>query len=52
MPYWLGGTLTEQGEWLAKEGHSDEAAPLLAEAGTIFEGLQAKPWLERLASGR
>jgi class 3 adenylate cyclase/tetratricopeptide (TPR) repeat protein len=52
MPYWLGGTLTEHGEWLAKEGHSDEAAPLLAEAGTIFEGLQAKPWLERLASGR
>ena len=48
VPYWLAGTLTEHGEWLARRGRSDEAGVLLDEAHAIFERLQAKLWLERL----
>jgi class 3 adenylate cyclase/tetratricopeptide (TPR) repeat protein len=49
VPYWLGGTLTEHGEWLAAHERSDEARVLLDEAQGIFEKLQARPWLERSA---
>jgi hypothetical protein len=42
-------TLLEQGERLAADGRGDEAEPLLAEAREIFERLEARPWLERLA---
>jgi class 3 adenylate cyclase/tetratricopeptide (TPR) repeat protein len=49
VPYWLGGTLTEHGEWLAAQDRSDEARVLLDEAQGIFENLQARPWLERSA---
>ena len=49
VPYWLGGTLTEHGEWLAAHERSDEARMLLDEALGIFESLQARPWLERAA---
>jgi class 3 adenylate cyclase/tetratricopeptide (TPR) repeat protein len=49
VPYWLGGTLTEHGEWLAAHGRLDEARGLLDEAHAIFVRLDAKPWLERLA---
>lgn len=38
----------EHGEWLAAQGRSDDAEPLLAEARETFERLRAKPWLERL----
>lgn len=48
MPYWLGGTLTQHGEWLGQQGRADEGRVLLDEARAIFERLQAKPWLERL----
>ena len=47
-PFWLAVTLVEQGEWLADMGQGEAAAPFLAEARTIFEGLRAKPWLERV----
>ena len=48
VPYWLAGTLTEHGEWLARHERSDEVGVPLDEARAIFERLQAKPWLERL----
>jgi predicted ATPase len=50
VPYWLAVTLGEHAEWLTAQGRADEAAPLLAEAGEIFERLEAGPWLERLRS--
>jgi tetratricopeptide (TPR) repeat protein len=48
VPFWLGITLLEHGEWLVGEARAAEAEPLLAEAGEIFERLGAKPWRERL----
>jgi predicted ATPase len=47
-PFWLGVTLLEHGEHLAREGRTEEMSPLLDESKTIFEGLGAKPWIERL----
>ncbi|HYV02597.1 MAG TPA: hypothetical protein VEM93_09750 [Actinomycetota bacterium] len=47
-PFWLAVTLLEHAEWLGSQQRLDEAEPLLAEAGEVFERLQAKPWLERL----
>jgi tetratricopeptide (TPR) repeat protein len=49
MPFWLAVTLVEQGEWLTARQRSSEAAPLLAEAGEMFDHLHARPWQERLA---
>jgi tetratricopeptide (TPR) repeat protein len=46
-PFWLAMTLLEHAEWLAREGRTDDAAPVLAEAREIFERLGARPWLER-----
>jgi class 3 adenylate cyclase/tetratricopeptide (TPR) repeat protein len=46
-PYWLARTLLDHGEWLVERDRADEAAPLLAEAGEIFERLRATPWVER-----
>jgi tetratricopeptide (TPR) repeat protein len=48
VPFWLGVTLLEYGEWLAGEGRATDADPLLLEAREIFERLGAKPWLARL----
>jgi tetratricopeptide (TPR) repeat protein len=48
MPFDLGVTLLEHAEWLNAEAREEEAEPLLAEARTIFEGLRASPWLERV----
>jgi hypothetical protein len=45
--FWLAVTLLEHGEWLATQDRAVEAAPLLEEAGTIFERLGAGPWLDR-----
>jgi len=45
--FWLAIVLLEHGELLAAEETGD-AKPLLDEAREIFEGLEAKPWLERL----
>jgi tetratricopeptide (TPR) repeat protein len=47
-PFWLGVTLLDHAEWLVGQGRADEAEPLLTEARQIFEGLRARPWLERL----
>jgi ATP/maltotriose-dependent transcriptional regulator MalT len=47
VPFWLGVTLLEHGEWLVAEGRADEAEPLLGEARQIFERLGAVPYLER-----
>jgi hypothetical protein len=47
-PFWLGVTLLEHAEHLARQGRTDEAAPLRDEARTIFEGLEAEPWIARL----
>ena len=44
----LAVTLLEHGEWLAAQGRAAEAAPLLTEAGAIFDRLGARPWLDRL----
>lgn len=41
-------TPLEHAEWLAGQGRTEEAAPLLHEAGAIFDELKAAPWLERL----
>jgi hypothetical protein len=49
MPFWLGVVLVEHGEWLTAQDREDDAAPLLEEAGAIFERLGARPWSERVA---
>jgi len=48
MSFWLAVTQTEHSEWLAVQGKMDEANPLLSEAHATFQGLDAKPWLERV----
>jgi class 3 adenylate cyclase/predicted ATPase len=40
----------EHAEWLTSQGRADEAQPLLGQARETFEQLEAKPWLERLAT--
>jgi predicted ATPase/class 3 adenylate cyclase len=52
VPFWLGVTLLEHGEWLVTEGRADEAEPLLDEARGIFERLRAAPYLERCDAAR
>jgi hypothetical protein len=47
-PFWLAVTLLEHAEHLARAGRTEELAPLLDEARTIFERLGARPWVERL----
>jgi predicted ATPase/class 3 adenylate cyclase len=49
FPFWMAVTLLEHGEWLADQGRPSDAGARLSEARTIFEGLGARPWLERLA---
>jgi hypothetical protein len=46
-PFWLAVTQLEHTEWLAREGSSAAAEPLLLEARETFERLGAAPWLER-----
>ena len=48
FPFWMAVALLEYGEWLELRGRGPDAAPLLAEARSIFERLEARPWLERL----
>jgi ATP/maltotriose-dependent transcriptional regulator MalT len=43
-------TQLEHAEWLTSQGQGDEAQPLLTQAQETFEQLEAKPWLERLAT--
>jgi class 3 adenylate cyclase/tetratricopeptide (TPR) repeat protein len=41
----------EHAEWLIGEGRREEAEGLLAEAQGVFEGVGARPWLERIDAG-
>jgi hypothetical protein len=43
-------TQLERAEWLTSQGRGDEAQLLLGQARETFEQLEAKPWLERLAT--
>ena len=45
----LGPVLFDYGRWLIQTGRTDEAAPLLEEARTIFVRMKAAHWLERAA---
>jgi len=48
VPFWMGVTLLENGEWLVHQDRQEEAEPLLAEAHEVFQGLRAQPWLDRI----
>jgi class 3 adenylate cyclase/tetratricopeptide (TPR) repeat protein len=48
IPFWMAVTLLEHGEWLAGQGRRQDAEPLFDEARDVFEGLKARPWLDRL----
>jgi tetratricopeptide (TPR) repeat protein len=50
MPFWLAVTELEHAELLAEHGREAEAEPLLSEVRAIFAGLEATPWLERVAT--
>jgi ATP/maltotriose-dependent transcriptional regulator MalT len=52
LAFYLAATQLEHAEWLAAQGRGDEAEPLLDEARKTFEGLEARPWLERLGAGQ
>jgi tetratricopeptide (TPR) repeat protein len=45
----LGPVLVDYGRWLVQAGRTEEAAPLLEEARTVFERMKATRWLERAA---
>src|SRR5207302_10772032 len=45
----LGPVLVDYGRWLLQTGRTEEAAPLLEEARTLFEPMKATRWLERVA---
>jgi tetratricopeptide (TPR) repeat protein len=47
--FYLAVTELEHAEWLAGQGHIDDAQPLLVEARETFEQLRATPWLDRAA---
>jgi hypothetical protein len=49
LPFWLAVTEGEHAEWLAEHDRREDAEPLLREAREIFERLEARPWLERMA---
>jgi class 3 adenylate cyclase/tetratricopeptide (TPR) repeat protein len=49
LPFWMGVTLLEHGEWLTAQDRPERAEPLLLEARQVFERLKAQPWLDRLA---
>jgi class 3 adenylate cyclase/tetratricopeptide (TPR) repeat protein len=49
VPFDLAVSLLEHAEWLIGQDRADEAGQLMDQARDIFEGLQAKPWLERLS---
>jgi tetratricopeptide (TPR) repeat protein len=47
FPFWLAVSLLEYGEWLEAGGRAPDVAPVVLEARSIFEGLAAKPWVDR-----
>jgi class 3 adenylate cyclase len=50
LAFHYAATQLEHAEWLIAQGRAEEAQPLLAQARETFEQLEAKPWLERLAT--
>jgi tetratricopeptide (TPR) repeat protein len=48
-PFWIAQALLEQAEWLIEQGRTRDAGPLLEEARSIFDRLEAGPWVERTA---
>ncbi len=48
FPFWLAVSLLEYGEWLESRGREPDVMPVVLEARSIFERLEARPWLERL----
>jgi class 3 adenylate cyclase/tetratricopeptide (TPR) repeat protein len=46
-PFRMAVALLEYSEWLDPRGRGSDAAPLVAEARSIFERLRARPWLDR-----
>lgn len=48
-PFWLAVTLFEHASWLLAQDRTVEAEPLLGEARVIFEQLEARPFLDRIA---
>jgi class 3 adenylate cyclase/tetratricopeptide (TPR) repeat protein len=48
-PALLAPVLVDYGRWLVQTDRTEEAAPLLEEARTIFEEMKATRWLERVA---
>ena len=40
--------LCEHASWLLDQHRATDAEPFLADARLIFDGLGAKPWLERV----
>jgi hypothetical protein len=43
-------TQLEHAQWLTSQGRGDQAQPLLVQVRETLELLEAKPWLERLAT--
>ena len=52
MPFALAQVLVEHAEQLVVSGRGDEARAHAEEAGAIFAGLGARPWIERAAALR
>jgi class 3 adenylate cyclase/tetratricopeptide (TPR) repeat protein len=50
--YLLGTVLADYAAWLVDCGRSDEARPLIDEATTLFEAMDARRWLARLEAVR
>jgi hypothetical protein len=46
-PFPVAVVLLEHAEWLGERGRAADGALLVAEARSIFEGLGARPWLDR-----
>ena len=49
VPFDLAVALLEHAEWLKAQGRAEEGETMLTEARDIFERLDAKPWVERVA---
>jgi tetratricopeptide (TPR) repeat protein len=47
-PLWTAVTLYEHAQWLREQQRGADADPFVADARLIFEGLGARPWLERV----
>jgi class 3 adenylate cyclase/predicted ATPase len=50
LPFDTAAAELELAEWLVRSNGGAEATDLLDDARTIFEGLRATPWLERVAA--